>query len=247
MAHLEQLLDSQTFALVKQAKQLKMQLDESQARIQQLENSVLREVELSVSKEKLKIGYNIHDSLGSNLAAARVQLNVLQRYISHSPEADKVLNNLFKLIDACVETSTSMVHDLAPKVLITKGLGLAVRDFCERISTPDMLFFVKDPECDSLIKPSEEITYSLYKVVLEILNNCLKHARASRVVVTFGFGAHVHISIINNGLPFNFNTDRIGTHKGLGTSTIVKRVKDLGGTLRSEAGPPNQILISVPV
>jgi two-component system, NarL family, sensor kinase len=247
MAHLEQLLDSETYALVKQARQLKIQLDDSQAKIRRLETSISREVELGISKEKLKIGYDIHDSLGSTLAATKIQLNVLQRFLDDSPETKRAANNLAKLIDDCLEASFNMVQNMAPKILVTKGLGIAVRDYCERISTPETLFLVKDPECDSLLKPSAELNYALYKVVLEVLNNCLKHSNAKSVVVTFGFGVHVHISIVNNGSPFDFNIERMGNHAGLGISTIVKRVRDLGGTIRSEAGPPNQILISVPV
>lgn len=246
MAYLEELLDKETYALVKQAKELKAQLVESEERIKELEASFSREIVLGLSREKLKIGYDIHDNFGPLLIAARLQLNELKRHLPETSQAWQALDKAFDLINECIEASRNLMNETAPNILLTRGLGHAVQEYCDRISSSKIKFVVKDPECDVLLKPSAELSFALYKVILEVLSNCLKHSQARTIVITFGYGVYVHISIVNDGLPYELNRDRIGESTGLGTLTIINRIEALRGTIRSEAGSPNEILISVP-
>lgn len=246
MAHLEDLLDKDTFELVRQAKGLKAQLAAANERIHELEASITREIALGVSREKLKIGYDIHDAFGPLLIAAKLQVNKLKLYLPEKPEAGHALKQTLELLEECILSSRNLMHDAIPPVLLNKGLGHAVQEYCERVSSSNVRFMVKDPECDALLKPSAELSFALYKVVLEILSNCLKHSGARNIVVTFGYGVFVHISIVNDGLPYELNRDRIGESTGLGTLTIINRIEALRGSIRSEAGPPNEILVSVP-
>jgi signal transduction histidine kinase len=87
----------------------------------------------------------------------------------------------------------------------------------------------------------------LYRIAQETLNNVLKHARASKVVVSVSQDAEeVRLEIRDDGVGFDPGEAR--ETAGMGLSSVDERAVLMGGTLRIESTPGagTTVLVEVP-
>jgi signal transduction histidine kinase len=88
----------------------------------------------------------------------------------------------------------------------------------------------------------------LYWIALESLNNALKHARATTVIVHLSAdGAYVKMEIIDNGQGFSLPS--VSDSSGLGLISMRERAEELGGrlTVISAPGEGTKITVQVPL
>ena len=87
----------------------------------------------------------------------------------------------------------------------------------------------------------------LYRLVLEALNNAIKHSRAERITVSVAVaGERVEIVVADDGVGF----DPSGPHPGhMGQQTMAERAAHAGGRLRVESRPGagTRVLVSAPL
>jgi signal transduction histidine kinase len=86
----------------------------------------------------------------------------------------------------------------------------------------------------------------LYRIAQEALNNCLKHARARRIVVKVcREDSRVALTIADDGVGFDPATAR--ERGGLGLSAMAERAAQLGGRLsvNSKPGEGTQVRVEV--
>ena len=79
----------------------------------------------------------------------------------------------------------------------------------------------------------------------EVLNNYVKHSDGTHMIVQMLGGPILIISIVDNGKPFEYSFENIGS--GIGLTSIQSRLDSLNATLVSEAGLPNKTEIYVPL
>jgi signal transduction histidine kinase len=94
---------------------------------------------------------------------------------------------------------------------------------------------------DAVEPPETELALELLQIVREALNNVQKHARATRIAVSFAKrGDHLEIGIEDNGAGFPFSgsytLDELDLLR-LGPVSIRRRVRALGGELLLESRP----------
>jgi signal transduction histidine kinase len=89
---------------------------------------------------------------------------------------------------------------------------------------------------------SEKLKHALFRIVQEQLNNILKHARATTVVISLSQNkTFVNLSISDNGIGFN-------THKksgGIGLQNIRSRVAGFNGMIEIISKPGNGCKLAV--
>ena len=106
-----------------------------------------------------------------------------------------------------------------------------------------MRFRLKGAE--SLPRLDHQTEFELYSICLELLNNIIKHARATE--------GHIDLSQANGNLNLNVSDNGSGHQgkqaEGLGMQNVAARVASLGGTWTVEANPEQGIQnkIVVPV
>lgn len=92
---------------------------------------------------------------------------------------------------------------------------------------------------------SGDIKINLYRIIQESLQNCVKHADASKVKLQFdSWDSMLKVSLTDNGKGF----DRKRSKKGIGHKNIKSRVEKLNGTwnLRSKVGKGTSINVLLP-
>ena len=73
-----------------------------------------------------------------------------------------------------------------------------------------------------------KIKIHLYRILQETMQNTYKHAKASKVDITFSLEKNtLNLSIVDNGVGFDANKSK----KGIGLKNISDRLKEIKGKL----------------
>jgi two-component system NarL family sensor kinase len=183
-------------------------------------------------KERSRIAQDLHDGLGQLLSAARLNVAGLEDSIGAEDKPD--LNRSLKIIDdACVEVR-NISHNMMPSALIRLGLIPAINEVVNNVNSVKGIKINFNTNVDHSLGPSLDIT--IYRVVQEILNNMLKHAKADQIEMNIERNnSDLHISIKDNGI--GFDPEKLKESKGLGWKNIFSRISMLDGNIKLESQP----------
>ncbi len=181
-------------------------------------------------QERQRIGRELHDGLGQILSVARLHLSVLhqKRQLSESRK-EELFEATFKSIDEAFNELRNISHNLAPTLLSEKGLIEALNNLAELINKTNQMNMQVDSfgfttELDSLTE------HTLYRAIQELLNNAIKHAKASLFMVQLiKSDTEITLMVEDNGNGFHVND--AGTKYGGGISNIKSRVENLNGSM----------------
>lgn len=176
-------------------------------------------------EERNRISADMHDELGSGVTAIRLMSEIVKTKMKNDtlPEIDKISNSANDLItkmNTIIWTMTSS-NDTVEN-LITYIRTYAV-DFFE--STPVDCEF-RMPATIPNIQLSGEKRRNIFLAVKEALNNILKHAKATRVVINVEVDDKLTISIQDDGIGVNFETIR---RFGNGLKNMKSRLERING------------------
>lgn len=185
-------------------------------------------------KERTRIAHNLHDEIAGILAAAKMHMNALeiqaQEINSHS--------GYHKVLDLLNQASVSVrktAHNLMPEVLMHHGLDKALRRFCTNISNEELLVVNYD-SLGRIRRFPADFELSIYRIVQELMNNTLKHSKATAVLIQLSFHIEVlSITIEDNGIGFKKTNFPL---EGMGLNSLFSRVNALKGKIdiNSEEG-----------
>ncbi len=223
---------------------------ESQARIQyeevvearrQLKELSARLVQAQ-EKERRSLSRELHDELGQGLSAVLVEL----RNLSVEPTilADKQSFGHVETVRGLVEKSVRVVRNMAlllrPSMLDDLGLVPALKWQAREVSKHSSMEVNVAAELASDDLPDEYKT-CIYRVVQEALNNCSRHAQATRVQVRVQQAPdRLSLSIQDDGRGFD-----VDQTKGLGLLGIEERVARLGGKCEVHSGSGSGTIVAI--
>lgn len=229
----------------------KRRLAEQEVKLQAARNEALqREKEVvqmrslieGQEQERHRLGRELHDGLGGMLSAARMQLSQLrdQRSANHSRES---LNALDHLITESAKEMRSISHNLAPEGLDKLGLAESIRSFCGRVSTNELpIAFELHGDAWA---PHVANDIVVYRLVQELVNNAMKHAKAASCFVVVSYMSDsLLITVEDDGV--GMDTSRISASKGM--SNLHARISFLDGKfdLISSPGKGTSINLTIP-
>jgi len=214
-------------------------------------DTVLKEQELATidamiagqEKERQRIANDLHDDLGGLMATVKLHFNALKD--KDSPELFKKTNNL---IEEAYQKVRSIAHAKNSGVIAKQGLLKAVKHMAEKVSASNQLNIeVVDHDLDQRMENSLELT--LFRIIQELITNVVKHAEASEATIHLtNHDDSINIMVEDNGKGFN-PSQITKTRKGMGISSIDKRVEHLDGklTIESEKNKGTTVIIDIPL
>ena len=235
---------------IKLAKGMTRELRESQAKLQ-LSHENLRRLAAHADQikegERKRIAREIHDDLGQNLLALRIDADMLanRTRTRHSRLHERACATLFH-IDATIKSVRQIINDLRPNVL-DLGLSAAVEwqiaEFRRRTGIA----------CELADEPNEVVldeqsATALFRILQESLTNIVRHAQASSVrVVLVSSGNSLSMTVSDNGIGLG-PTGRMKTGS-FGLVGIEERISILGGTFTifSNSWGGTTVSVSVPL
>jgi PAS domain S-box-containing protein len=191
----------------------------------ELERKILNVIIETEEKERKRFAEDLHDGLGPLLSSIKIYFNLLQSKSMTEAERVNMLKYTYELIDESVSSTRSIANNLLPNVLNDYGLIKAVKSFCEKINATQTVEV--DFKTDNLEDRFEgPIEIGLYRIIMELINNTLKHASAKKIQMV--------LKKNKQELIFEFKDDGIGFDVenqacGMGVNSILSRVKSMNG------------------
>ncbi|MDG0024861.1 PAS domain S-box protein [Trinickia sp. Y13] len=186
--------------------------------------------------EKTRIARELHDDLGQQLTALKMDLSSVEQSLAEVPSAPPPvlaqLHGMRRLIDSTVGSVRRIAADLRPVMLDDLGLLPAIdwllNDFTTRYGI----------DIERRIEPgntsfSKSGATTIFRIVQEALTNVVRHAEATRVSVSLvGEDGHCTVRIADNGRGARDVQATEGHgEKSFGLLGIRERVHILGGSV----------------
>ena len=203
-----------------------------------IENARLYEQaqQLAVVEERNRLARDLHDSVIQALYGVALCAEAAARQLL-SGETNLAADHLREIRATAQEASREMrllVFELRPPILQRDGLAAVLQARLEAVEGRDGLETEFIWQGDGRLPP--EVEEGLYRVAQEALNNALKHAQASSVIVSLQQnGRVVTLEIIDNGAGFDPISAR--ERGGFGLRGMEERAARLGGELTIQSRP----------
>lgn len=198
--------------------------------------------------ERRRIARELHDSLGQELAAAKMTIDGITRQSSMESK-DQSAADSSKCIDRALQQVRTLSHLLHPPLLDEVGLASALRWYLEGITKRSGI------ECTLEVRPANfrrltpQLETAIFRIVQEALTNVYRHSKATRSWVTLTRNPdNVSVEIRDNGrgLGEKILKLRPGTI-GVGIGGMRQRVEEFGGKLRlADANPGTIVEVVIP-
>ncbi len=212
---------------------------------------LLQKLVTSQEDERQRISRELHDHLGQQLTALRLNLeSIRERYEDNEELHEKIsqIQAIATRLDADVDF---LAWELRPAALDELGLTAALENYIKEWS----LHFNIPAEfhADGLktIIFGSAIEINLYRIVQEALNNVSKYARAKQANVILKRRAKMITLIIeDDGVGFDIKkATTLVKGKGLGLIGMRERTTLMGGTMEIESviGQGTTIFVIVPL
>lgn len=187
----------------------------------------------SLEDERKRVSMELHDSVGQILVVAG--RNVSNQQFDHvGPMLQNALNE--------VRTISQGLH---PYILEKMGLQDAILNLIDAVDNSHDVFIDSDVDLSqSGLNKEQEI--HLYRIVQELISNCLKHAQSPSLQIEITSNASsIKIVVSDNGK--GFDADEILTRKtmSLGMKTLHERVELLRGTIHFDSKPNHGTTVTI--
>jgi len=188
----------------------------------------------SLEEERKRVARELHDEMGQQLAALRMELSVAQRSSAHAEISarEKALAALTNRVDGLVASMRAVVGQLRPPALdggLEVALAWLASEFERHAQVPCDVHVD-----DDLRRMAPDAATLIFRIAQESLSNIRRHAAASRVhLELLTHEGQCELSVEDDGCGFDVGAAR----SGYGILGMEERACALGGTLVLDSAP----------
>lgn len=168
--------------------------------------------------ERKKLAAELHDSIGAMLSAIRANVATMEK----KGLDEKNLNLSKNLLDDTIFAVRKIGRDLMPLSLQKLGLSSAIKEMCQQYSAASGIE-ISFTETGESRKLDDKQSISLFRVLQELVNNAIKHAKTAHIEIDFQWKDDLLITIKDNGVGFDFEKHKEKA-SGLGLFNIENRL-----------------------
>lgn len=209
----------------------------------EIENLVIRTIIETQENERIRFGKNLHDGVGSMLAAIKVMIHSLvfkDENLKTDPQVLKILDTM----NSTINEMRNVCFNIMPASLDLLGLQASLRDLCGQFEGANLKINLTISRDFPVLNQHEEL--AIFRIAQEFINNSLTHGQASVIDFDFTFNeTEIRMTLKDNGIGFNINSYPMG----LGIRNIRSRVQSYSGTIDIISSPGNgtKFKIALPV
>lgn len=200
-------------------------------------------VEMQDADRSQVTGY-LHDNLGQQLILARMDLDTGGQALSNTCR-----QRALKRLDEAITSLRSLAHSLRPVALDDLGFVPAIRSLIEEVDqVADTRILFETNVTDDCSLSIDQRT-ALFRICQESINNVLRHAQATEMVISFQqSGDELVLHVQDNGQGFDAITV-VSRFQHVGLITMRERAQSVGGTfsVHSQPGRGTTIQVSLPL
>jgi PAS domain S-box-containing protein len=196
--------------------------------------------ELAVAEERNRLAQDLHDSVTQTLYSVALTAEALPRvWERHPNEAQAALRGLLRLSRGALAEMRALLLELRPAMLLEKQLSELLRQLADATMGRTQLLVRVRVESDRTLP--DEVHVALFRIAQEALNNVVKHANASQVMIRLDYEPElVVLRIHDDGCGF---VSEAVPGQGFGMRNMADRARSIHGEfrIRSQLGSGTQI------
>ncbi|KGL61847.1 sensor histidine kinase [Polaribacter sp. Hel1_85] len=219
---------------------MKQNIDYQKAIIKEQERGLQAMIEAQ-ENERGRIARELHDGvvqqIGSVILKSR---NILSKMnLLHTKDSQELLDSL----ENSNKDLRTISHQMMPRALKELGITSALNDLLENsLSYKNITFTFEHFNIKERLPKKIEIT--IYRIVQELLNNIIKHSKATEVSLQLYNANNVIILIVeDNGIGFTSENNK----KGIGLLNITSRLDMVNGNVNFEPSPKSGTLVTIKI
>ncbi len=173
--------------------------------------------------ERQRVAADLHDNLGSTLSALWLNVDMIDK--SKMNEEERAIHqNLRENLEKAYNDVRLLSHNLLPEEFEKQRLVPTLQSFVRKISKNSKIRFDLDI-AEGFGRVDNKIEFELYSICLELVNNIIKHSKASEAKISLlRTEKKIELIVSDNGIgTFNNESD------GKGMKNVKARVESLNG------------------
>jgi PAS domain S-box-containing protein len=192
-------------------------------------------------EERGRVAKDLHDGVLPVLSTLKLYLQSLYDSKEKNLRAmlmDKVNDTINDAFSSIKEIS----NNLSPHILHNFGLISALQTFIDRITEIKKIKIELDHNFKKRFNENTETT--LYRVVIELINNTIKHAMASSISITLNKEKNIHLHYEDDGKGFDY-MQVIKSKKGMGLFNMRNRIESINGEVYITSSPGKGMKVNI--
>lgn len=190
-----------------------------------LEQQLLTAIIETEDRERKRFSEDLHDGLGPLLSTIKLYVNQMNIAELTQEERDEMMRFTNELLDESISNTKSIANNILPGIISDNGLVPALNSFFSRIQAVGKMEIHFEHDIPYRLPTSVE--NSLYRIVNELLNNTIKHAQATKVIVQLNtHKENLVLSYEDDGIGYDSNS----ITRGLGLENIQSRARSINAS-----------------
>ena len=197
-------------------------------------------------QERTRLAKDLHDGLGGMLSGIKYSFNTMKENLIMTPDNHQAFERSMDMLDSSIKEMRRVAHNMMPEALVRFGLDTALKDMCNDINQSGALKVNYQSMGMAGVVIDQTISITLYRIVQELINNTMKHARAKMSIVqVIKSNNQLTLTVEDDGN--GFDTNILKMHKGIGWINIQNRIEFLKGNLEitSKEGEGTSVQIEI--
>jgi len=179
-------------------------------------------------KERRRFAKDLHDDLGPLLSTIKMSVSALSNQ-KNLDNKNEIIQNIDLVVDEAISSIKNISNNLSPHILINFGLERALKSFINKINLSKSISIHYISNIEN-IKFDETTEVIVYRTVCELINNTIKHAKASEIHINLSKNNEIlNITYRDNGKGFDAEILNV-EKKGMGLNNIQNRIKSIKGS-----------------
>tara|TARA_Y100000034_G_scaffold111271_1_gene144125 strand:- start:13780 stop:15564 length:1785 start_codon:yes stop_codon:yes gene_type:complete len=193
-------------------------------------------------KERKEIAETLHDSVSTLLSSANLHLQASAKQFNGDLPVE--IRKTRVILAEASSKIRDLSHNLISALLIKFGLTYAIKDLAQKYSNSELQVEI---DIEPLPRYPEKFEIKVYNIIQEIVNNILKHSKATQAKISMReVSNNIEIFIKDNGIGFDMNL--VDMKEGIGIKQIEARVQLMHGDFQiySQINKGTAVEISIP-
>ena len=221
-----------------------------QQRINELETEKMLTATQAILKgeeqERTRLARDLHDGLGGMLSGIKHSLNTMKGNLIMTPENAAAFERSIDMLNSSIQEMRRVAHNMMPEALVKFGVDTALNDFCTQLNQSGSIPITYQSVGLTDINMDQTKALNIFRVVQELVNNSIKHAKAKNILVQL-IRSEDKLSITVEDDGIGFNSNELNLNRGIGWQNLRSRIDYLKGELDLVTSPGNgtSVMISI--
>jgi len=173
-------------------------------------------------REREKISRDVHDLLGQNATALKMNLNLMKNKKNLGPDMEERVSDMIGLTGQIITDIKQMAFDLRPSVLDHFGLLSALESELNLFGTRSGMNVQFNSPPNFTPRMEEHIESNLFRIIQEGLTNIGRHSKAKNILLEIE-NDHPFLRIKLNDDGIGFDLEQKDKNKSLGILGMKER------------------------